>query len=64
MIGGVDQYSTLTTGTKDDIRRAVRKLFETVGRDGGYVCSASDHFFETPVENLKAFAAAAHECRY
>jgi hypothetical protein len=54
----------LTTGTKDDIRRAVRKLFETVGRDGAYVCSASDHFFETPVANLVTFAEAAHECRY
>jgi uroporphyrinogen decarboxylase len=63
-IGGIDQFNTLTTGTKDDIRRAVRKLFETVGRDGAYVCSASDHFFETPVANLVTFAEAAHECRY
>jgi uroporphyrinogen decarboxylase len=64
MIGGVDQHNTLTTGTADDIRKAVRKLFQTVGDEGGYICSASDHFFETPVENLKAFAAAAHECVY
>ncbi|MCX6561953.1 MAG: hypothetical protein NTZ26_15770 [Candidatus Aminicenantes bacterium] len=64
MIGGVDQHNTLTTGTAEEIRKAVRKLFETVGDEGGYICSASDHFFETPVENLKAFAAAAHECVY
>ncbi|MDD8026394.1 MAG: uroporphyrinogen decarboxylase family protein [Acidobacteriota bacterium] len=64
LIGGVDQFNILTAGTPDDIRRAVRKLFETVGDDGGYICSASDHFFNTPVENLKIFAAAAHECRY
>jgi hypothetical protein len=25
---------------------------------------ASDHFFETPVENLKHYAAAAKECVY
>jgi hypothetical protein len=64
LIGGLDQHSVLTTGTPEDIRRAVRKLFETVGIDGGYVCSASDHFFETPVANLRAFAAAARECVY
>ncbi len=64
LIGGVDQFNTLTRGTEDGIRAAVRKLFETVGRDGGYICSASDHFFETPVENLKAMAEAARECVY
>ncbi len=64
LIGGLDQHNTLTTGSREDIRRAVFKLFETVGDQGGYICSASDHFFETPVANLKAFAEAAHECRY
>jgi hypothetical protein len=39
-------------------------LFEKVGQDGGYICSCSDHFFETPVENITAFAAAARECVY
>ena len=38
--------------------------FEGFGTDGGYISSASDHFFETPVENLKAFAAAAKNCTY
>jgi hypothetical protein len=47
-----------------DIRNAVVELFEKVGYDGGYVCSASDHFFDTPVEKLIAFANAAKECRY
>jgi hypothetical protein len=64
MIGGIDQFNTLTRGTKGEIRGAVQKLFTTVGRDGGYVCSASDHFFDTPPENLVAFAEAAKECRY
>jgi uroporphyrinogen decarboxylase len=64
LIGGLDQHSVLTTGTPEDIRRAVRKLFETVGAGGGYVCSASDHFFETPVGNLAAFAASARDCVY
>ncbi len=63
-IGGIDQYNTLTSGTKDEIRKAVFRLFETVGYEGGYICSASDHFFDTPVENLTAFAEACRECRY
>jgi uroporphyrinogen decarboxylase len=64
LIGGLDQQNPLTAGTPEQIRRAVRRLFETVGHEGGYICSASDHFFETPVENLEAFAEAARECRY
>jgi len=64
LIGGVDQFNTLTRGTKAEIRNNVFELFEKVGYEGGYVCSASDHFFDTPVENLVAFADAAKECRY
>jgi len=64
MIGGMDQFHVLTRGTAEGIRAEVRRLFEGFGRDGGYILSASDHFFETPPENLKAYAAAARECTY
>ncbi|OAM88187.1 hypothetical protein OH491_06920 [Termitidicoccus mucosus] len=64
MIGGLDQFNILTTGTPAQIRAETRRLFEGFGKDGGYICAASDHFFETPVDNLKAFAAAARECTY
>jgi uroporphyrinogen decarboxylase len=64
MIGGMDQFNILTAGTKKEIRAETHRLFEEFGADGGYICSASDHFFETPVENLKAFAEAARECIY
>ena len=64
MIGGMDQFNVLTTGTPAQIRAETRRLFEGFGRDGGYICAASDHFFETPVEHLKAFAEAARECVY
>ncbi|MBM3293775.1 MAG: hypothetical protein FJY82_04535 [Candidatus Aminicenantes bacterium] len=64
LIGGFDQFNVLTRGTKEEIRAAVRKLFRQVGDQGGYICSASDHFFETPVENIAAFAEAAKECVY
>ena len=64
MIGGMDQLGVLTSGSPEQIRAEVRRLFEGFGRDGGYIMSASDHFFHTPVENLHTFAAAAKECVY
>ncbi len=64
MIGGMDQFGILGQGTAEQIRLEVRRLFQGFGPAGGYICSASDHFFEVPVENLKTFAAAAAECVY
>jgi uroporphyrinogen decarboxylase len=64
MIGGMDQFNVLTSGTPAQIRAETHDLFRTFGADGGYICAASDHFFDTPVEHLKAFAAAARECYY
>jgi len=64
LIGGLDQFNVLTDGTGEQIRAKVFELFEKVGYDGGYICSLSDHFFDTPPEKLKAFAAAARECVY
>jgi uroporphyrinogen-III decarboxylase len=64
LIGGLDQFNVLTTGSKKDIRKKVIELFDKVGTNGGYICSASDHFFETPMENLSAFADAARDCTY
>ena len=64
MIGGVDQFNVVTDGSDGLIRQTVRKLFDTVGARGGYICSLSDHFFETPPEKLQVFADAARECVY
>lgn len=64
LIGGVDQFSVVSDGDRDLIRTTVKNLFNTVGKNGGFICSLSDHFFETPVEKLKWFARAAHECLY
>jgi uroporphyrinogen-III decarboxylase len=64
LIGGIDQFSVLTSGNKEDIRNMVHKLFNKVGYNGGYICACSDHFFETPVENIKVMADAARECIY
>jgi len=64
MIGGMDQFNILTSGTPRQIGAEVQRLFEGFGRDGGYILSASDHFFDAPVENLRAFAEAAKACAY
>ncbi|MFH1084549.1 MAG: uroporphyrinogen decarboxylase family protein, partial [Chloroflexota bacterium] len=64
LIGGMDQFNVLTDGTPGQIRAEVRRLFEGYGPEGGYMLCASDHFFETPVENLRLYAQAARECRY
>ena len=64
LIGGLDQFNVLTNGTAEDIRAQVFELFEKVGSDGGYILSCADHFFRTPVENIRAYAEAARECVY
>ena len=64
MIGGIDQFNTLTNGSHDAIRKMVFTLFEKVGYDGGYILSCADHFFFTPPDKLKAYADAARDCIY
>ena len=64
LIGGIDQHNVLTTGPASRIRQAVHELFEKVGPEGGYICSVSDHFFETPIAHIQAMADAARECVY
>ena len=64
MIGGMDQFNILTRGGAHEIRAEVRRLFDGFGRDGGYILSASDHFFDVPVDNLRAYARAAMQCAY
>ena len=64
LIGGINQFQVLDIGTRDEIRAEVFTLFEQYGPGGGYIMSPSDHFFETPEENLHHYAAAARECVY
>lgn len=64
LIGGMDQHSVLTKGSIAAITAQVEHLFRKVGYEGGYILSCADHFFETPVKHLKAFAKAARSCEY
>ena len=65
LIGGIDQFNTVGAGVPDEyIRKKVFEVFETVGKDGGYICALSHHFFETPLDKLQVYVDAAHECVY
>ena len=64
LIGGMDQFHILETGTKEEIETEVRRLYESFGLDGGYILSACDHFFEVPPQNLRYFSDAAKNIFY
>jgi uroporphyrinogen decarboxylase len=64
LIGGMDQFNVVTEADEQQIRAKVLELFEKVGHAGGYVCSMTDHFFDTPPEKLRFFADAARQCVY
>lgn len=64
LIGGIDQGKLENPCDPAAIRAEVVECFETFGREGGYICSASDHFFHAPVDNIKALAEAAKACVY
>ena len=64
LIGGMDQFGVLGRGDERTISAEVERLFRVFGGEGGYILSASDHFFDAPRENLCAFARAAARCTY
>jgi hypothetical protein len=64
LVGGLDQNNILGHGSRKAIASEVEQLFATFGRNGGYVMSASDHFFDVPRDNLLHYAAAARDCEY
>ena len=64
MIGGFDQYHFFTGCTPEDTRSEVRRCFEAAGRDGGFILSPSDHFFDADLELLHAFADEGRQCSY
>ncbi len=64
LIGGLDQINILTDGTPATVAAEVERLFAALGPGGGYILSASDHFFEAPMENLRALAEAGRAMRY
>jgi hypothetical protein len=64
MIGGFDQFHYFTGCSEEETRREVRRCFETAGRNGGFILSPSDHFFEAELNLIAAFADEARKCVY
>ncbi len=63
--GGVGSQSTMSHGSTRDVKDEIKRLMETLGRGGGYICSPA-HFIEpeSPLENLDAFMEAIEEYGY
>jgi len=64
MIGGFDQFHFFTGCSETDTRNEVRRCFESAGKNGGFILSPSDHFFEADLKLIKAFADEARQCKY
>ncbi len=53
--------SILVTGTPDDVKRYVKKLIDTVGKDGGYIMDSSTGLDDARPENVKAMFDVTRE---
>ena len=62
MIGGFDQFHYFKDCTPEQTRAEVRRCFEAAGREGGYILSPSDHFFDAQPALIQAFAEEARCC--
>jgi len=61
--GGIDNQGTLPFGTPEDVRAEVKRLVETLGRDGtGYIIAPCHNLQpHTPLDNIIALYEAARE---
>ncbi len=54
--GGIDVVQTLPFGTPEEVRREVRGMAESMGKNGGYILQSSHTILEdVPMENLVAY---------
>lgn len=62
--GGGDNCNIIPDGTPDEVRAHVRRQFEVLGANGGYIFSTHDIPSHCPDENLDAMVEAIKDCRY
>jgi len=60
LIGGFHQ-SLIERGPVEAIERRVRECIDSAADGGGYILYNTDHFFEAPLENLRAYVRAARK---
>jgi len=62
LVGGIDVDFPLATGKPEDVRDAVKKMIDRLGRQGGYCVGASNSVPEyVPFANYKAMLDAVFE---
>ena len=60
--GGMSVQTTLPRGTADEVRGQVKRLFETMKPEGGFIAGTSHKIqADTPVENVLALIEAYHQ---
>jgi len=64
MIGGFDQFHFLKECSPDETRKEVRRCFNDAGKNGSYILSPSDHFFDADIKLLEVFADEARKSIY
>ena len=64
MIGGFDQLHFFTECTPEQTRAEVRRCFEAAGKEGAFILSPSDHFFDAEPRLITAFADEAKSLSY
>jgi uroporphyrinogen decarboxylase len=63
--GGIDSQSLLPNGSPVEVAREVRRMFDIMGRNGGYVLAAVHNVQpDVPPENICALFAAGAQCTY
>lgn len=63
--GGIDEQEILPFGTPQDVRREVRRRFEELGEEGGFILGPA-HWIQpdTPLENIEALYEEVLLCLY
>jgi uroporphyrinogen decarboxylase len=63
--GGIDSQHLLPQGSPDQVRQEVQRMFELMGKDGGYVLTSVHNIQpDVPTENVLALFQAGRECVY
>ncbi len=63
--GGLDSQRLLPHGTSEQVRAEVRRLFDILGRGGGWVLAAVHNIQpDVPPENVVAMFEAGRQCQY
>ena len=64
LYGGIDNCNIIPNGTPDDVRKHIRHLFSTVGKNGRLIASSHDIPFYVPMENLETMIDEIKKCTY